>query len=112
MAFRRSSTGSRLEKVQGRNMLLHTVFNSNLDKLVRPEIRLLRRPWSTFQVCGYTGLALAILLSMTLVIYQHLSPLVMLGIILAAVLTFFAQAIITKIILGEEDLVYYRHEIA
>ena len=93
-------------------MLLHTVLNTSLDKLVRPEIRLLRGSWPSFQVCGYTGLALAILLSITLVIYQHLSPLVMLGIILAAVLTFFAQAIITKIILGEEDLVYYRHEIA
>ena len=93
-------------------MLLRTVFNNTLDRLVRPEIRLLRRPRPAFQVCGYTGLALAILLSMTLVIYQHLSPLVMLGIILAAVMTFFAQAIITKIILGEEDLVYYRHEIA
>src|SRR5947209_17657694 len=93
-------------------MLLNKVLNNNLDKLVRPGIRLLHRALPSFQVCGYTGLALAILLSMSLVIYQHLSPLVMLGIILAGVLTFFAQAIITKIILGEEDLVYYRHEIA
>ena len=93
-------------------MLLRTICNSNLEKLVHPEIRLIHRPCPSFQVCGYTGLALAILLSMSLVVYQHLSPLVMLGIILAAVLTFFAQAIITKIILGEEDLVYYRHEIA
>jgi len=36
----------------------------------------------------------------------------MVGIILTSVLTFFAQAIITKIIVGDEDLVYYRHEIA
>jgi hypothetical protein len=93
-------------------MLINKVLNNNLDKLVRPEIRLLHRAWPTFQVCGYTGLVLAVLLAMTLVIYQHLSPLVMLGIIVAAVLTFFAQAIITKIIIGEEDLVYYRHEIA
>jgi hypothetical protein len=93
-------------------MVHHNVFNTNLDKLVRPHIRLLHRLLPTFQVCGYTGLALAILLSMTLVIYQHLSPFVMLAIILFAVLTFFAQAIITKIITGEEDLVYYRHEIA
>jgi hypothetical protein len=93
-------------------MPLRTVLNSRLDRLVRPDISILRRTWPGFQVCGYTGLALAILLSMALVIYQHLSPFIMLGIILAAVLTFFAQAIITKIILGEEDLVYYRHEIA
>src|SRR5260370_37516969 len=93
-------------------MLPGTIFNTSLDKLVRPEIRLFRRPWPTFQVCGYTGLILAILLAMTLVIHEHLSPFVMLGIILAAMLTFLAQAFITKIIIGEEDLVYYRHEIA
>src|SRR5437879_5906393 len=93
-------------------MLINKVLNNNLDKLVRPHIRLLHRLLPTFQVCGYTGLALAVLLSMTLVIYQNLSSSVMLAIILAAVLTFFAQAIITKIITGEEDLVYYRHEIA
>ncbi|MFL5628555.1 MAG: prolipoprotein diacylglyceryl transferase family protein, partial [Ktedonobacteraceae bacterium] len=94
------------------NILLRDFGNNNLDKLVRPYMRLFHRSWPTFQVCGYTGLALAILLSMTLVIYQHLSPFIMLCIILAAVLTFFAQTIITKIITGEEDLVYYRHEIA
>ena len=93
-------------------MLLRTVLNTSLDKLVRPEIHTYRRPLASFQICGYTGLALAVFLSMTLVIYQHLSPFIMLGIILVAVLTFFAQAIITKIIIGEEDLVYYRHEIA
>jgi prolipoprotein diacylglyceryltransferase len=93
-------------------MLPGTLLNSRLDRLVRPDISILRRTWSSFQVCGYTGLALAILLAMSLVIYQHLSPFVMLFIIVAAVLTFFAQAMITKIVLGEEDLVYYRHEIA
>src|SRR6266581_27453 len=93
-------------------MLLRKVFNNNLDKLIRPEIHALHKRWPTFQVCGYTGLALAILLSLALVTYQGLSPWIMISIILAAVFTFFAQAIITKIIIGEEDLVYYRHEIA
>ena len=93
-------------------MLLTEVLNNNLDRLARPEIYTYRRSWPAFQVCGYTGLALAILLSMTLVIYQHLSPFIMLGIILVAVLTFFAQAILTKLLIGEEELVYYRHEIA
>lgn len=94
-------------------MLLRDIWNSNLDKLVCPAVCIHHRPLPTFQVCGYIGLVLAILLAMTLVIiYQHLSPFVMLGIILAAVLTFFAQIFITKIITGEEDLVYYRHEIA
>src|SRR5207302_11504495 len=88
------------------------VFNSTLDRLVRPEIHVLKWPWPTLQVCGYTGLALAILLSLALVIYQSLSLWIMISIILGAVFTFFAQAIITKMIIGEEDLVYYHHEIA
>jgi hypothetical protein len=93
-------------------MLLREVLNIHLDTLVRTEVRILHRFWPSFQVCGYTGLACAILLSVSLVIHQGLSPWMMMGIILVAVLTFLAQAMLTKIVTGSEDLVYYRHEIA
>src|SRR5712691_4235038 len=83
-----------------------------VDKLLRPEVHVLHKSWPSFQVCGYTGLACAILLSMSLVIHQRLSPWVMVAIILVAVLTFLAQAMLTKIVTGNEDLVYYRHEVA
>jgi hypothetical protein len=83
-----------------------------VDKLLRPEVHVLHRSWPSFQVCGYTGLACAIFLSMSLVIHQGLSPWVVAGIILVAVLTFLAQAMLTKIVTGSEDLVYYRHEVA
>lgn len=88
------------------------LFNGYLDKLVRPEVHILHRSRSVFQVCGYTGLALAILLAMTLVNYLGLSPWVMVGVIGIAVLTFLGLAMITKIITGEEQLIYYHHEIA
>lgn len=94
------------------NMLLREMFNNNIDKLVRPEVHILHKPWPAFQVYGCIGLALAILLAMVLVIYQGLSPWIMLIIVLVALFTFFAQVIITKILIGEEDIVYYRHEIA
>lgn len=87
-------------------------FNNYLDKLVRPEFHMLHRSWYAFQVCGYTGLVLAILLVMILVTYLGLFPWVMSGVIGTSILTFLGLAMVTKIITGEERLVYYHHEIA
>lgn len=93
-------------------MLARETLNRGLDRLVRPTVHLRRRALPTFQVCGYTGLALAIVLAMTLVIHRGLSPWVMAAVVLAAVGTFFALAFATKTVVGEEVLVYYHHEIA
>lgn len=65
-----------------------------------------------FQVCGCIGLGLAILLDMSLVNYRGLSPLVIWGIMFSAVLTFIAVIMVTKVITGEEQIIYYHHEIA
>ncbi len=94
------------------NTPLREVFNSYLDKLVRPEVPILRKPWSAFQACGFAGLALAILLSMTLVAYLNLSPWVMTAIMVVSVLALFAMAMATKILTGEERLIYFHHQIA
>jgi hypothetical protein len=88
------------------------VLNRQLDKLVRPEMRLLRRSRPAFQVCGYTGLALAVLVALTLTTRLGLSLLMMVALVLAAVLTFFGLVMATKIITGEERIIYYHHEIA
>lgn len=87
-------------------------INHYLDKLVRPEIRLLHGSRPAFQVCGYTGLALAIFLALTLATRLGLSFVVIAALILAAVLTFFGLVMATKIITGEELIIYYHHEIA
>lgn len=86
--------------------------NGFMDRLVRQTVYAFRNPWPIFQVCGYTGLVLAILLTMVLIILLGLSPWVMIGIIGIAMLTFLGLAMVTKIITGEEQLIYYHHEIA
>ena len=91
---------------------LRTVFNSHLERMVRAEMRLLRRPRPAFQVCGYTGVVIAVILAMVLAIYLSLALWVMTAIVVAAVLTFFGLVMATKIITGEEQIIYYHHEIA
>ena len=86
--------------------------NSCLDKLVRPEVRVYTRSLSAFHICGFTGLALAIIFALTLTIHLDLSLWVIGGIIGIAMLTFLTLAMVTKIITGEEQLIYYHHEIA
>lgn len=93
-------------------MVLGKLLNRALDELVHPEIHLFHRAQPAFLVCGYVGLASAILLGMVLVIDQGLSPWVMAAVILAAVLAFLGLAMATKIITGEEQLIYYHHQIA
>lgn len=88
------------------------VLSHYLDKLVRPEVNVRHRSWPAFQFCGCAGLSLAVLLAITLVTYPGRSQLVMVGIVLASVLTFFALVMATKIITGEELIIYYHHEIA
>ncbi|MEJ2670931.1 MAG: prolipoprotein diacylglyceryl transferase [Deltaproteobacteria bacterium] len=88
------------------------VCNNLLDKLVRPEIRALQKTWQVYQVCGYTGFGLAIVLTISLVAYLNLSPLVMGAITLLTALVFFGLVMASKIVTGEEQIVYYHHEIA
>lgn len=83
-----------------------------MDNLAKPEIRLFRWHLSAFQAFGYTGLGLAILTTMILIVLLGLSPWVMVGVIGIAILTFSGLAMVTKIITGEEQLIYYHHEIA
>lgn len=88
------------------------MLNNFLDKLARAKVPAFRACWPAFKVCGYTGLALAIVLSLTLVKRLDLSLLVIAGILMVAVLTFLAVAMATKIIVGEERLIFYHDFIA
>jgi hypothetical protein len=86
--------------------------NRFFDRLARTHLRVLGRPRPSFQVCGLTGLAVAVALALTLVARRGLPLWPMLAIALAACATFFVLAFATKIVTGEEALVYYHHEIA
>jgi hypothetical protein len=65
-----------------------------------------------FQVCGYTGLAVAVALAMGLTAARDRSLLVMTAIVAVAVATFFALAMLAKIVSGLESLTYYHHQLA
>jgi prolipoprotein diacylglyceryltransferase len=91
---------------------MNVEFNETIDRLVRPTIHTRRRSYSTFQLCGCIGLELAVLLALGLVLFRGGSPWVMGAIIGAAIATFYALAFATKIVSGEEQLIYYHHEIA
>jgi hypothetical protein len=86
--------------------------NNTLDRLANARIHDFIRSCSAFQLCGYTGLTCAIVGAMTLIGHAGLSHLVMAGIVGTAVATFLGLAMATKIITGEERLIYYHHEIA
>ena len=83
-----------------------------LDRLARTRITLLSLNWPAFQVCGYTGLAFAIVLGLFVVGRSGLSLWVIGIITVAAMATFLLLALATKIITGEEQLIYYHQEIA
>jgi prolipoprotein diacylglyceryltransferase len=86
-------------------------FNRCLDRLACPKVRALRRECSPFKLCGFVGLALAVLLVMCLAIHLGLSYQIMLLLIVSANISFLTLAALTKIITGEESLVYYHHQI-
>jgi hypothetical protein len=77
-----------------------------------PRVRALGRSWSSFHVCGVTGLALGTSLALWLAGPAALSRSVIVVLLGSGVVTFLALAMATKIATGREALVYYHHEIA
>lgn len=93
-------------------MRIRSIINAFLDTHVASRMVFKKRAFSAFQFLGYSGLVVAVLLAMGMVISMGLSPIVMALVILVAVLSFLGLAMVTKIITGEERLTYYHHEIA
>ncbi len=83
-----------------------------MDKLTRAKVRIFHRLFSAYQVCGYTGLGLAMLLAILLAVKMNLSIWILIGIIVTGIVTFLSLTMLTKIITGRESLIYYHHEIA
>jgi len=69
-------------------------------------------PGRRFQLSGSAGLTLAVMLTMILTRHTGLSYWVMAGLVGTAIATFLALVMATKIVAGEERLIYYHHEIA
>ena len=82
------------------------------DTFSRTRLHLLGRDWPAFQVCGYTGLVFAIALGIFVAGTTGLAVWVISVIAMAAMATFLVLAFASKIITGEEQLIYYHQEIA
>ena len=88
------------------------MLSAHLDRLARLELHVAGKRLPAFQICGTAGLCLAVVASWALVARRGLSPWILAAIAVAAVSTFLALTMLTKIVTGVETLVYYHHEIA
>ena len=88
------------------------MLNNLLDNLNHLHITIFNHTYPAYKVCGYTGYVLAFILAMLLTLYLDLSFWITFLLFCTTVSTFFTLAMITKIIIGEERLIYYHHEIA
>src|SRR5947209_3943111 len=93
-------------------MNVKNLFNRALDALARPEVVVLGRPRSAFKLCGYVGLACAVVLGLALAAQTGLRLWAAALLVPSSALTFLALALATKIIAGGERLVYYHQEVA
>jgi hypothetical protein len=78
---------------------------------LQPRIALSGNDYSTFQLCGYTGLLVGFVQSTALVHRVGISQLALLGITGVVILTFFSLVTATKILSARELIIYYHHEI-
>lgn len=92
--------------------LLRKVLQEHLAGMVQPQVSFLHRKRSSYKVCGYTGYGCAALLGVCLAWLTGLSPGIVLCLLPVSALSFFGLAMATKIIAGEEKIIYYHHEIA
>jgi prolipoprotein diacylglyceryltransferase len=95
-----------------RQRLPLTRLSSCLDRMAKPEISLGRKTHSAFRISGAIGFVLAVSLAMAFALHQHLSVLVITAMMATAIAVFFAVALITKSVLGQERLVYYQQQTA
>src|SRR6516225_7610311 len=83
-----------------------------LNRWIHPWIQIAGKPRSAFQVCGLLGLTASLALAQALAIQRGLEIRITLALAALAGSTFFALAMLTKIMIGEEKLVFYHHMIS
>ncbi|MGC2696891.1 MAG: prolipoprotein diacylglyceryl transferase family protein [Candidatus Angelobacter sp.] len=91
--------------------MIREATQSALQRLARTRVSSLHRSLPAFQVCGYTGVGVAIALAMILTGKTGLSYWVMSAIVAAAMTSFLALGLLMKIVTGEEQIIYYHQEI-
>jgi hypothetical protein len=93
-------------------MLQAAQVNVFFDRLVHPHVWLFGRQRPRFLVLGWSGYLLALLLTQGLAARRGLSGGDLLLVSLCAAATFFGQAMLVKVWLGQERLVYYHQLLA
>ena len=79
--------------------------------LAKPHIVIGLRRWPLFRVCGIVGLGLAVITAQVLSTHMGLRIEVLAAIIGVAISAFFIVVTATKLITGEERIIYFHHEI-
>lgn len=92
--------------------LLQTVIMIPRSRFLAPYLHFGTRKVSSFTFCGIVGVTAAVALAMTLTAHRGLPLGVMAAIVVSAIATFFAVILVTKVITGVEQIIYYHHEIA
>ena len=90
---------------------IHGRVNRFFDRVARLE-SCLGGARSAFHACGIVGLVFAVALGLWLTRRQGLSTSVILILSAASVAALLGQTLVMKVLTGEEELVYYRHEVA
>ncbi|CAB1079550.1 hypothetical protein D1AOALGA4SA_7259 [Olavius algarvensis Delta 1 endosymbiont] len=90
----------------------HLTVNKIFDHLARPRLAFSNLRVSAYKICGYAGIGLALLLNIVLFAHQSLSFYILAALAANMLLTFYVLALATKVVVGEETLIYYHHEIA
>lgn len=85
---------------------------STFASYFQPWMTLSGRRWSSFRLCGFTGFLLAVVQAIILAKHLRLACLVLVGIVGTTILTFLALAFVTKILVGQERITYYHHEVS
>jgi hypothetical protein len=85
------------------------MFHGYINELFYPKVQLLRKFRSSFQICGGMGLGLALLLAITLTYQLELSIAITLSLCPTGVFISLGLIMATKVVTGEEYLVYYHH---
>jgi Prolipoprotein diacylglyceryl transferase len=83
-----------------------------LDRLSRRDVRFLGRSRSAFRLYGGLGLLTAAGVAATVALAHRLPPWTLPALMATGVVTFLSLAMATKMLSGQERLVYYHHEIA
>ncbi len=92
--------------------MTHDTLNHWLDRRLRPRLLLFGRRGQAFHVCGSIGWVAGISLAVFLTRTAGLRVWVTAILALAALATFVGLTLFVKVLSGEENIVYYHHEIA